>query len=232
MPFATHATLASTTTVHAAALSTQLNDLFAHFGVIVFYLVVWGLVFAGTGLFVGAFIPFITGDSLLFASGLVAAASGNVNVWLLAIGVGIAAFVGDQVGFVLGMHLGRPYLDRRSGPRMKRIIARVDRFYEQYGWWSVVIARFMPWARVFVPWVAGIGRMNYYSFLTANFVGALAWGFGLVMIGYYAASVPAVKSAAYVIAAVMISLSLIFGFRTWRADRRDRGSAAPSGTLS
>ena len=197
-----------------------------HVGAIVFYLIVWGLVFAGTGLFVGAFIPFITGDSLLFGAGLVAAASNSINVFVLAIGVGIAAFVGDQVGFVFGRHLGRPYLDRKSGPRMRRIIEKTDHFYARYGWWSVVVARFIPWARVFVPWVAGIGRMNYYGFLTANIVGALSWGIGLVFVGYYAASLPYVKGLAYVIAGVMITLSIIFGVRTWLEDRRERRAQA------
>ncbi|MFA9277207.1 MAG: DedA family protein [Rhodoluna sp.] len=199
-----------------------MSDLFSQVGVVVFYLVVWGLVFAGTGLFVGAFIPFITGDSLLFASGLVTAATPELSVWILALGVGIAAFIGDQVGFILGRHLGRPYLDRKSGPRMKKIIARVEKFYNSYGWWSVVIARFIPWARVFVPWVAGIGKMNYFKFLTSNFVGALAWGVGLTLVGYYAASIPGVKAAAYVIAGFFITASIIFSIRTWILERRDR----------
>ena len=208
--------------LHASALDGQMADLFSQVGVVVFYLVVWGLVFAGTGLFVGAFIPFITGDSLLFASGLVTAATPELSIWILGLGVGIAAFVGDQVGFVLGRHLGRPYLDRKSGPRMKRIIARVDKFYQSYGWWSVVIARFIPWARVFVPWVAGIGKMNYFKFLTSNFVGAVAWGVGLTLVGYYAASIPGVKAAAYVIAGFFITASIIFSIRTWVIERRDR----------
>jgi membrane-associated protein len=206
----------------AAALDGQLGDLLGTVGVVLFYLVVWGLVFAGTGLFVGAFIPFITGDSLLFASGLVTAATPELSIWILALGTGIAAFVGDQVGFIMGRHLGRPYLDSRSGPRMRKIIDRVDRFYQSYGWWAVVIARFIPWARVFVPWVAGIGKMNYYSFLSSNIVGALAWGVGLTYVGYYAASIPFVKNAAYVIAFTFIGLSIIFGIRTWRRDRLDR----------
>lgn len=222
MEFASLSHLIASPIIRAAAFDSQLSDMLDHVGAIIFYLIVWGLVFAGTGLFVGAFIPFITGDSLLFGAGLVTAATDSLNIWILALGVGIAAFIGDQVGFVLGRHLGRPYLDRKSGPRMKRIIAKVDVFYAKYGWWSVVIARFIPWARVFVPWVAGIGRMNYYGFLTANFVGALAWGVGLTAVGYYAASIPIVKNLAYVIAGVMITLSLIFGFRTWRADRRGR----------
>jgi membrane-associated protein len=208
--------------VHTAVLDGQLTDVVSTVGVFVFYLAVWGLVFAGTGLFVGVFIPFITGDSLLFAAGLVTAANPNLNIWILAVGVGIAAFVGDQVGFVLGRHLGRPYLDKKTGPRMKRIIARTERFYNQYGWWAVVIARFIPWARVFVPWIAGIGKMNYYKFLTSNLVGALAWGVGLSLTGYFAASIPGVKAAAYVIAGFFITASLIVGFRTWRLDRRER----------
>ena len=208
--------------LHASALDGQMADLFAHVGVVAFYLVVWGLVFAGTGLFVGAFIPFITGDSLLFAAGLVTAATPQLSIWILGLGVGIAAFVGDQVGFILGRHLGRPYLDRKSGPRMKKIIARVEKFYNSYGWWSVVIARFIPWARVFVPWVAGIGKMNYFKFLSSNFVGAVAWGVGLTLVGYYAASIPGVKAAAYVIAGFFITASIIFSIRTWVVERRDR----------
>ena len=211
-----------------AAFDGQLSDWFAslgpHFGpaaVAIFYLAVWGLVFAGTGLFVGAFIPFITGDSLLFAAGLVTAASPSLEIWILALGVGIAAFVGDQVGFILGRHLGRPYLDKKSSPRLRRIIDRTDTFYRSYGWWAVVIARFIPWARVFVPWVAGIGRMNYMKFLTSNFVGALAWGVGLTLTGYFAASIPAVKSAAYVIAGVFISASIIVSIMTWRRERAE-----------
>jgi membrane-associated protein len=211
----------------ASALDTQMGDLLASAGPILFYLLVWGLVFAGTGLFVGVFIPFITGDSLLFAAGLVtASAPQDLNVWILAIGVGIAAFVGDQVGFILGRHLGRPYLDKKAGPRMARLIVRVEKFYLKYGWWSVVIARFMPWARVFIPWIAGIGKMNYTKFLTSNMVGAIAWGVGLALVGYFAASIPGVKVAAYIIGGIFIALSLIFGTRTWIQDRRERRAQA------
>ena len=88
----------------------------------------------------------------------------------------------------------------------------------------------MPWARVFVPVIAGVGRMNYYKFLSSNLVGALAWGVGITVIGFYAASIPGVKSAAYVIAGVFIVASIIFGYRTWRADRRERAEAVTSPT--
>ena len=94
-----------------------------------FYGVVFALVFSGTGLFIGAFVPFITGDSLIFAAGLLAASSANLKIAVLATGVGIAAFVGDQLGFVLGRHYGRPYLDQRQGPRIRAAVVRSERFY-------------------------------------------------------------------------------------------------------
>ncbi len=207
--------------IHAVAVNPSVEWVATLSGV-VFYLAIWGLVFAGTGLFVGAFIPFITGDSLLFASGLVTAATPDLSIWILALGTGIAAFIGDQVGFILGRHLGRPYLDRKSGPRMRKIIDRVDGFYQRFGWWSVVISRFIPWARVFVPWVAGIGKMNYFKFLTSNFVGALAWGVGLTLTGYFAYRIEWVKNSAYAIAGFFIVLSIILSIRTWYVERRDR----------
>ena len=200
------------------------NDTIAMAGIVAFYLLIWGLVFAGTGLFIGAFIPFITGDTLLFASGLLAATIPGVDVIVLAIGTGIAAFMGDQLGFVMGRNLGRPYLDARTSPLMAKIVAGVEVMYKRYGWWSVVVARFVPYARVFIPWVAGIGRMNYYQFLTANATGAILWGVGLTFAGYGAHFIPGVKSAAYVIAGVVISLSLIAGYRAWRDNRRAESS--------
>jgi membrane-associated protein len=206
--------------LHAAALDGQLSDVLSTTGVGIFYLVVWGLVFAGTAVFLGIFIPFITGDSLLFAAGIVTAASASLNIVVLAAGVGIAAFLGDQVGFVLGRHYGRSYLDRHGGRRTQAAIAKTEHFYRMFGWWAIVVARFMPWARVFIPVIAGVGRMNYYRFLTSNLVGALAWGAGMTVVGYLAASIPGVKGAAYVIGGCFILASIVFGIRAWRADRR------------
>lgn len=203
----------------AAALTGQVTDWLTNFGPVIFYLIVWGLVFAGTGLFIGAFIPFITGDSLIFAAGVLAATTGNVNIIVLAVGVGFAAFLGDQVGFVLGRHYGRPYLDKREGPRLRTAIAKSEKFYAELGWWAVVVARFMPWARVLVPAIAGIARMNYYKFLSANLVGAITWGVGLTLAGYYAVTIPAVKTASYAIATFFIIGSIVAGIRSWWGNR-------------
>ena len=189
-------------------------------GPLLFYAVVFGLVFAGTGLFIGAFIPFITGDSLVFAAGLVAAANADViNIYVMVIGVGIAAWLGDQVGYALGRHYGRPYLDKRQGNWIKTAISKSEVYYQRYGWWSIVVARFVPWGRVIIPALAGISQMNYYKFFSANFVGALLWGCGLTLAGYFTYSIPWVRSTVYVIALVVILLSVIAGVRTWRANR-------------
>lgn len=209
-----------------SALDGQLGDFLAHSGAILFYLAVWGLVFVGTALFVGVVIPFLTGDSLLFAAGIIAGtASDHISIWVLAIGVGIAAFAGDQLGFWYGRRLGKPVLERRGGPWVRRAVARTERFYELFGWWSVVIGRYIPWGRVFIPPIAGISRMSYPRFATANLVGALAWGVSITVIGYFAASNPQVRVASYVIAGVVIVVSVIAGIRAWRLDRAGTRSA-------
>lgn len=210
--------------IPAAALDGQVSTWLGNFGPFLFYVIVFGLVFSGTGLFIGAFIPFITGDSLIFAAGLLAARNSDVNIVILAVGVGMAAFMGDQVGFVLGRHYGRPYLDRRKGERLRVAIAKSEKFYSELGWWAVVVARFMPWARVLVPAIAGIARMNYYKFLWANLVGALAWGVGLTLAGYYAYTIPAVKTASYAIATFFIVGSIVAGIRSWLRNRKSTSS--------
>jgi len=203
-----------------SSVTQDIVSWFDQIGPILFYLAVWGLVFSGTGLFVGAFIPFITGDSLVFAAGLVSAANSDViNIYVMVLGVGIAAWLGDQVGYTIGRHAGRPYLDKRQGKWIQRAIIRSEQFYLRYGWWSIVVARFIPWARVIIPALAGIGKMNYYKFFSANLVGALLWGCGLTLAGYFTYSIPAVRPVVYVIALVVIAMSLVAGFRTWKANR-------------
>jgi membrane-associated protein len=186
----------------AASFDSQLS-LLAPF---VFYLVVAAIVFIETGLLFGFFLP---GDSILFSAGLVAAAHGNINIVILVSAIFLAAFFGDQVGFVIGRVIGRPYLDKKESPRMQRMIVNAENFYDKTGWWAVVAARFFPWIRTFVPPIAGAAKMNYYKFLSANVLGALLWGVGITLAGFYAATLPWVKSSSYAIAAFFITASLI-----------------------
>jgi len=197
----------------AASFDTQLSTL-APF---IFYVVVAGIVFIETGLLFGFFLP---GDSVLFSAGLVAAAHGNINIVVLVSAIFLAAFLGDQVGFVIGRVIGRPYLDKRQSTRMQRMITNAEDFYEKTGWWAVVAARFFPWIRTFVPPIAGAAKMNYYQFLSANALGALLWGVGITLTGFYAATLPWVKSSSYAIATFFITASLISALVNYR--RRPR----------
>ena len=193
----------------AASFDAQLSSL-APF---IFYLVIGAIVFVETGLLFGFFLP---GDSILFSAGLVAAAHGNINIVILVSIIFLAAFFGDQVGFVIGRVVGRPYLDKKQSPRMQRMIVNAESFYDKTGWWAVVAARFFPWIRTFVPPIAGAAKMNYYRFLSANVLGALLWGVGITLAGYYAATLPWVKSSSYAIAAFFIIASLISALVNYR----------------
>ena len=210
-------------------ISEQIALWYDQIGPIVFVIAVWALVFAGTGLLIGAFIPFITGDSLVFAAGLVAASfPESINIWVLSIGIGIFAWLGDQVGYTLGRHFGRPYLDKRQGALIQSAISKAEKFYQAWGWWAVVIARFVPMARVLIPVIAGIGKMNYYKFFSANLVGAVVWGMGLSLAGYFAASIPLVKDATYIIAVLVIAASLVAGIRSWYKNNESKVAAKSS----
>ena len=181
------------------------------------YLLIGAIVFVETGILLGFFLP---GDSILFSAGLVAAAHGEVNIVILVSVIFLAAFFGDQVGFVLGRTIGRPYLEKHNGPRVQRLIERSERFYQQTGWWAVVAARFFPWVRTFVPPIAGASKMNYYKFLSANALGALLWGVGITLAGYYAATLPWVKSSSYAIAAFFITASVVSSLAGYLRHRR------------
>jgi membrane-associated protein len=181
---------------------------FAALAPFIFYIVIAAIVFIETGLLFGFFLP---GDSVLFSAGLIAARMHDVNIVLLVIIVVVAAFFGDQIGFVLGRTIGRPYLEKRNSPRVQRMIASSERFYGHTGWWAVVAARFFPWIRTFVPPIAGASKMNYYQFLSANLLGALLWGVGITLAGFYSATLPWVKTSSYAIAAFFISASIVSG---------------------
>ena len=198
-------------------LAASFDEQFASIAPFVLYLLIGAIVFVETGILLGFFLP---GDSILFSAGLVAATHGEVNIVILVTVIFIAAFFGDQVGFVLGRLVGRPYLERHTSPRIQKMIARSERFYEQTGWWAVVAARFFPWIRTFVPPIAGASKMNYYKFSSANVLGALLWGVGITLAGYYAATLPWVKNSSYAIAAFFITASVVSSLVNYRRHRR------------
>ena len=198
----------------AASFDAQLSPV-APF---LFYVVVGGVIFIETALLVGFFLP---GDSLLFSAGLVAAARNDINIVVLIFTVFLAAFIGDQVGYVLGRKIGRPYFQRRNSKRMQKMLTRSEHFYEKYGWWSVVIARYIPWVRTFVPPIAGTVKMNYYKFLSANALGAFLWGVVITLAGFYSGSISWVKDISYGLATFFIGASLISALFNYLREKRD-----------
>lgn len=199
-------------------LAASFDDQLSPVAPFLFYVVIAGIIFVETGLLIGFFLP---GDSLLFSAGLVAAARNDINIVFLVLAIFLAAFIGDQVGYVIGRKVGRPYLEKHKSKRMMKMLERSERFYERYGWWSVVIARYIPWIRTFVPPIAGAVKMNYYTFLSANALGALLWGAGITLAGFYSGSIPWVKDISYALAAFFISASLVSAFMHYLRDKRD-----------
>ena len=198
-------------------LFTSIDSQFADIGPLLLYLIVGTIIFFESAVLFGLFLP---GSSILFSAGLVAATEDNIDISALLTLIFIAAFFGNQVGFVLGRTFGRSYLNKRKSPGLQKVILKCERFYEKSGWWSVVAARFIPWVRTLVPPIAGASKMPYYEFLAANVVGALAWGVGITLAGYYTASIPGVKTFTYAIAGFFILGSIVSAIVDYLRRRR------------
>lgn len=181
------------------------------------YVLLGTIVFIETGILLAFFIP---GDSILFAAGFIAATRDDTNIVILIAIIVVAAFFGDQVGFVLGRKYGRNYLSRSERPQIQKMIRRAEDFYDKYGWTAVVLARFYPWIRSFMPPIAGLGKMNYYKFLSANIFGALLWGAGITTLGFFAASIPALDGSSKQIAGFFIFLSITITAKNYLKSKR------------
>ena len=163
-------------------LRPDLKPLLLH-GSPVFLLVVAGVVFAESGLFVGFFLP---GDSLLFSAGLVAGLAGRPNIALLVLACFVAAALGDQVGYLIGQRLG-PALFTRPDSRLfkQENVTRSHEFFERHGPKALVLARFVPVIRTFTPVLAGVSQMRYRTFVTFNLLGAATWSTLATLLGYF-----------------------------------------------
>ena len=140
-----------------------------------------GIIFAETGLLIGFFLP---GDSLLFTAGFLAS-QGYVSFAGLLIGTWVAAVIGDSVGYAFGKKIGPALFTKGDSVIFnKEHIARAQHFYEKYGAKTIVLGRFLPIVRTFAPVVAGIGNMNYKTFLTYNIIGGFIWTWSMLWLGY------------------------------------------------
>ena len=166
------------------------------------YFGVWAIVFAESGLLIGFFLP---GDSLLFTAGFLASQN-FLNVWILILGCFICAVVGDNVGYATGHKLGRR-LFRKEDSRFfhKKHLVTTEKFYAKHGKKAIVLARFMPIVRTFAPIVAGVGAMQYRTFMFYNLMGGLVWTFGVTLGGFFLGKIiPADKIDKYLLPIILL----------------------------
>jgi len=148
------------------------------------YVVLFLIIFAETGLVA---VPFLPGDSLLFAVGAVAAHPDSpINLTMTAILLIVAAVLGDAVNYAIGYRIGPRVFSREDSWLLnKKHLNEAHRFYEQYGGKTIILARFMPIVRTFAPFVAGIGEMNYRKFALFNVTGGIAWVLSFLLGGWW-----------------------------------------------
>lgn len=169
------------------------------------YGVLFLIVFCETGLVI---TPILPGDSLLFATGTVAAL-GSLDLSLIIILLSIAAIAGDTVNYWIGYLVGpKVFSKEKSRLFNKEYLDRTHRFYQKYGGKTIIIARFIPIIRTFAPFVAGVGRMTYKRFIIYNVLGGIGWIVTFVLGGYFFGNIPLVKNnfALIILAIIIISI--------------------------
>lgn len=198
------------------------------------YLLLFGLIFAESGLLIGFFLP---GDSLLFVAGMAAAGTlssvgtgaSHLNIWVVLIGVFLAAVAGDQVGYMFGRRAGPGLFKRPESRFFKREhLEKAEGFFEHHGPRAIVLARFVPVVRTFCPIVAGAGRMNYRRFLRYNVIGGFLWAVGVTSLGYFLGNIGLIRDNIELALIAVVAISLLpIAFEVIRSRRSAQRSAPP-----
>jgi membrane-associated protein len=193
---------------------------------------VFAVVFAESGMLVGFFLP---GDSLLFTAGFLASGPSSVDEalhlplgWLL-VGTFIAAVAGDQVGYVIGRRAGPAIFNRPDSRFFKQEnVDKAHGFFERYGAKTIVLARFVPVVRTFVPVVAGVSNMQYRTFVTFNLVGGFLWAIGVTLLGYFLGQVDFIEENLELAILTIVAISVLPIARELWLSRRQRRTEAPA----
>jgi membrane-associated protein len=175
----------------------------------------------------GLLFPFLPGDSLLFTVGLFTG-TGQIDlpIWFVAGLMGVAAFIGPQIGYWIGRGVG-PKIFAREDSRLfkKSYIDRTHEFFERYGGKAIILAQFVPFVRTYIPVAAGVGKMPYGHFVRFNVIGALIWGVGVTMLGYWLGSFPLIRDnidlALILVVLVSITPMIVEAIRHRLARRRE-----------
>ncbi len=188
-------------------IDKHLSEIIQNYGLWT-YLILFIIVFMETGLVV---TPFLPGDSLLFAAGAFAALGAFDIVWLFAI-LSVAAIGGDTVNYWIGSYIG-PKIFHKEKVRFlnKEYLDRTHRFYERYGGKTIIIARFVPIIRTFAPFVAGIGSMTYWKFISYNIIGGIAWILICTLAGYFFGNLPMIRENFSLVIFAIIIISILPG---------------------
>ncbi|NMI00796.1 DedA family protein [Pseudonocardia acidicola] len=187
------------------------------------WIVVLAFVFLECAFIIGLFLP---GDSLLIAAGVVLAQHGHEGrAWTLAITAAIVAVIGNQVGYLVGRYTGTRILARKDGKILNRAnLRRATAFFDRWGFWSIVVARWVPWVRTLAPMIAGAARMDNRRYILANAVGAIIWVPTLMMLGFYGAglldAIPWLKTASTVGTIAFFVVGTGYGLYRYRQEMR------------
>jgi membrane-associated protein len=197
-------------------LDVHLADFVQEHGVWV-YALLFVIVFCETGLVV---TPFLPGDSLLFVAGAVAGA-GDMNIVALMATLIAAALIGDNVNYFVGRWIGpRVFQFERSRWFNPAYLQRANDFYMRHGGKTIILARFVPIVRTYVPFVAGVGAMPYLRYLTFCVIGAFVWVVSLCLLGFWFGNQPIVKNNLTVVILIIVAISISPGFFAWIKSRR------------
>jgi membrane-associated protein len=169
------------------------------------------IIFAETGLLIGFFLP---GDSLLFVAGFLASKPKGLphlpSIGLVVPVLVVSAFIGNQVGYLIGQKIGPALFDRPDSRLFsQRNVARAHVFFDTHGTKALVLARFVPVVRTFVPVMAGVAKMHRRLFLVANAIGALLWAGGVTVLGYFLGQIDVIKNNIELAAIVVVAVSLV-----------------------
>jgi len=180
----------------------------------------------------GFLFPFLPGDSLLFTAGLFTG-TGQIDlpIWVVASIIGAAAFIGPQSGYWIGRLTGPKIFNRPDSRFFKKAyVDRTHAFFERYGGRAIVLAQFVPFVRTYIPVAAGVGKMSYPHFVRFNVIGALVWGVGVTMLGYWLGRFDVVKNNIEIALMLVVAVSLLPIAFEWIKHRMDSRKSAPATT--
>ncbi|OGZ34610.1 MAG: hypothetical protein A2174_00835 [Candidatus Portnoybacteria bacterium RBG_13_41_18] len=185
-------------------IDVYLGEIIIRYGVLS-YAILFIIIFAETGL---VFIPFLPGDSLLFAAGAFSAI-GSFNIVALSFLLWVAAFLGDTTNYWIGHYFGQKIINNPKIPINQEHVERTQKFYDKHGGKTIFLARFVPIIRTFAPFVAGIGKMDYRKFIYYNATGGFVWVFGFSLLGYFFGNIPSIKENFSIVIVAIIIFSII-----------------------